>query len=160
MAGVLTTASVLRLQGSSVRKDRLRQRLLRRQRHQGEVLLTYPFRNSFYKAELSHYVSCRQFHQHFMYKFFEQTSYWQLFLVTLWLWGEIHAKNLRIKCWWNCCFFDQGNNFELGNNFGKNIWTNFIRGTKIDRTLKKGKNTNRGTNLSFPGLKIPVKVIK
>jgi len=36
-----------------------------------------------------------QFHQHFMREFFVRMVFWQLFLVTFWLWGEIRTKNLR-----------------------------------------------------------------
>ncbi len=42
-----------------------------------------------------HYPRC-QFHQHFMYEFFVLTSFWQLILVTFWLWQKIRTKNARI----------------------------------------------------------------
>ncbi len=37
----------------------------------------------------------------FTYKFFLQTSFWQLFLVTFWLWQKIYTKKSRVKRWWN-----------------------------------------------------------
>jgi len=37
-----------------------------------------------------------QFHQQFTYKFFIRTSFWQLFLVTFWLWRKICTKNSRV----------------------------------------------------------------
>ncbi len=27
--------------------------------------------------------------------------FWQLFLVTFWLWQKLCTKNSRVKCWWN-----------------------------------------------------------
>jgi len=38
-----------------------------------------------------------QFYQHFTHKFFIPTPFWQLFLVTFWLWGEIRMKNLHVN---------------------------------------------------------------
>ena len=64
-------------------------------------MVLFLFIVTFYQISTGRKESCSQFHQRFTLEYFVRTSFWQLFLVTFWLWGEIRTKNSHVKRWWN-----------------------------------------------------------